>query len=68
MYTPTCTHPQITDVGPLNSGQSTITFYIVDVAAVQPVSATMVVQAFQTANPQQLDTYPVSYQDIHLCG
>ena len=56
--------PQITDVGPLSSGTSIITFYILNGTDPEApptfVSAAMVMAAIQSRNLSQILTYPVS--------
>ena len=56
---------QIIDIGPLRSGQSTITFLIINITDTLPLPAVAVVLAFQAANPQGIDTYPVGF-DMYI--
>ena len=57
---------QITEVGPLDSNQTTITFYIVNLTVALPLPAVDVAQSFQAANQQEIDTYQVRFDGIYL--
>ena len=57
---------QITEVGPLDSNQTTITFYIVNLTVALPLPAVDVAQSFQAANRQEIDTYQVCFDGMYL--
>ena len=57
---------QITEVGSLDSNQTTITFYIVNLTVPLPLLAVDVVEAFQVANQQEVGTYQVRVDGIYL--
>ena len=63
--------PQLTMVGDLSNGVSTINFFILNgtvPSSPRYVPAAAIVAAFTAANIQELDTYPVSATLVYVPG